>query len=182
MPEPLQGPACWGSGSGRGCNRLALRDQFCGRGQKPRALHLPGQLVEHTAGIHGKARHLRHGGLDRQARQGPIARHKSMRIRPGAGGDRISKRRFQPEAESFRVDRHHHIAIRRHRILDRGERIAAIAQQFGAQQWLLCPQRSAGKGHLHVAANRRCAISCLERSRHQRPRPLCACHIISFVW
>ena len=85
---------------------------------------------------------------------------------------RCAKRRLQPEAEGIGVDRDDHVAIRGQRILDRRQRIAAVAQQFGVQQWLLRAKRGAGEGHLGEATYRRRSIGRLERKRHQRQRPL----------
>jgi hypothetical protein len=68
----------------------------------------------------------------------------------GAGaarGGRRAEGRLQPEAEGLGVERHHDIAIGRHRVLDRRQRIAAVAQQLRVQQRLLGAQRGAGKGH-----------------------------------
>ena len=58
-----------------------------------------------------------------------------------------AERRLQPEPEGLDIDRDHHLAIGGDRILDRGQRIAAIAQQFGFQQRLFRPERGPGKGH-----------------------------------
>ena len=155
---------------------LALRHQPGGGGQQARPLHLPSDLVEHAAGIHRKARHLWHAGLDRHAGQRPGPRLKLMRPGAGAGRGRIAKGRLQPEPEGLGVQRHDDIAIGRHRILDRCQRIAAVAQQFRVQQRLLRPQRGAGEGHLGETAHGGRSIGRLERKRHLRPRPLGSCH------
>jgi hypothetical protein len=69
--------------------------------------------------------------------------------RPGAGarGRRRAEGRLQPEAEGLGVERHDDIAIGRHRVLDRRQRIAAVAEKLRVQQRLLRPERGAGEGH-----------------------------------
>jgi hypothetical protein len=66
-------------------------------------------------------------------RQRPGARAELVGVgRLGAGRDRLPEGRLQPEAETLRVDRHDDIAVGRHRILDRRQRIAAVAQKLAS--------------------------------------------------
>ena len=88
----------------------------------------------------------------------------------------VAERRLQPEAEGLRVERHHDVAVGRDRVLDRRQRIAAVAEKLRVQQRLLRAERGAGEGHAGEAARGRRSIGCLERERHQRPRPLGSCH------
>ncbi|OIQ65074.1 hypothetical protein GALL_533690 [mine drainage metagenome] len=157
-------------------DRFALCHQLRRRRQQPGALHLPGQLIQHAAGIHCVAWHLRHAGLDRHRGQGPGPGLERVGPGAGAGGHRITKGRLEPEAEGLGVERHHHIAIGGHRIFDWCQRIAAIAQQLRVQERLLGAKRGAGKRHLGETANWRGSIGRLERQRHLRPRPLGSCH------
>ena len=99
------------------------------------------------------------------------------RGRPAGGG--LAEGGLQPEPEGLGIDGHDDSAICRHRILDRRQRIAAIAQKLAVQKRLLRAQRRAGKGHPHKAAGGRRAIGGLEGQRHLRPRPLGSCHGVS---
>ena len=176
MAEALQAQRGRRACGRRGGDGFALRHQPGGGGQQARSLHLPGQLIQHAAGIHRKARHLGHRRLDGHAGQGPVARLEGVGLRRGAGGGRLAERRLQPEAEGLDIDRDHHLAVGRDRVLDRGQRIAAIAQQFGFQQRLFRSQRRPGKGHQPEPTDRRGAVNRLIRKRHLRPRALRTCH------
>ena len=79
--------------------------------------------------------------------------------------------------EGLNVDRHDDIAVGGHRVLDRRQRVAAVAEQLGGDQRLLGAERGAGERHPRVAAQRRRPVDRLERERHLRPRALGACHV-----
>ena len=93
-----------------------------------------------------------------------------------AGGRRLTEGRLQPKAEVLDIDRHHDIAIGDDRVLDRGQRVAPLAQQFRGNQRLFGAERGAGKRHRAVARGGRGAIDRFERKRHLRPRPMGSCH------
>ncbi len=93
-----------------------------------------------------------------------------------ARGRGCPKGRLQPETERLCVQRHDDVAIGRDRVLDRRQRIAAVAEKLGVEERLLCAERGAGEGHAGEAARGRRSIGGLERKRHQRPRPLGSCH------
>ncbi len=68
---------------------------------------------------------------------------KLVRPRARAGGDRIAEGRLQPEAEGLGVERHDDVAVCGHCVLDRGERVAPVAEQLRGEQRLLGPERGA---------------------------------------
>ena len=137
MAEPLQAQRGWSACGCRGRDGFPLRHQAGRSGQQAGSLHLPGQLIQYTAGIHGKARHLGHRGFNRHAGQGPVARLEGVGLGRHAGGGRLAEGSLQPVAERLDIDGDHHLAVGRDSILDRSQGIAAIAQQFGFQQRLL---------------------------------------------
>jgi hypothetical protein len=52
----------------------------------------------------------------------------------GAGCRGRAKGRLQPKPEVLDIDRHHDIAVCGDRVLDRGQRITPLAQQFRGDQ------------------------------------------------
>ena len=104
------------------------------------------------------------------------ARDDHVVVAASATGGRGAERRLQPEAEGLGIDRHDHVAVGGDRVLDRRDRIAAVAEQLRADQRLLGAERGAGERHPGVPARRRRAVDRLERERHLRPRALRACH------
>lgn len=67
-------------------------------------------------------------------------------LRPpaGAGRGRRHEGRLRPEVEGLRIDQHEHVAVRRQRVLDGRQWIAAVAEELGIERRLLCAERSAG--------------------------------------
>lgn len=116
-------------GHGQG---FALSHQSCRGGQKPRASHLPGQLIAHTTGIHRISRHFGHRCLNGHAGKGPVAGLEGVGFRRSARCCRCPEGCLQPQPKIFDVDRHHDIAVGGDSILDRGQRVSPLAQSSEA--------------------------------------------------